>query len=48
MSDWKIIHGFEDYEVSRHGQVRRATAVRKMTELDALAVTVERLMKGDV
>ena len=30
-----------------HGQ-KRAWAVRKMTELDALAVTVERLMKGDV
>ena len=31
MSDWKIIHGFEDYEVSRHGQVRRATAGRGTT-----------------
>lgn len=30
-----------------HGQ-RRAWAVRKMTELDALAVTVRRLMTGAV
>ena len=70
MSDWKIIHGFEDYEVSRHGQVRseayrravalckschqgplmgwhgqrRMWAIKKMDEVDALAVTVQRLL----